>query len=110
LVTLVAALMLALAAPSDSSERGSISARPALARFHLRSPARRELDRGDAQRYYGGLQMDVDFERSYGSKFVSTWGHANRWPSAVQITVAMRAYVSRGFAPWPKTAKFCGLL
>jgi hypothetical protein len=54
--------------------------------------------------------MDADFERSYGSEFVGTWGHANRWLSAVQITVAVRAYASRGFAPSPNTAKICGLL
>jgi hypothetical protein len=59
--------------------------------------------------FYGGLQFDGDFERSYGSEFLSMWGHANRWPSAVQITVAMRAYASRGFSPWPNTARVCGL-
>ena len=59
--------------------------------------------------YYGGLQMDSTFERDYGSEFVAMWGSANRWPAAVQITVALRAYASRGFSPWPNTARSCGL-
>jgi hypothetical protein len=60
--------------------------------------------------YYGGLQMDSQFERAYGSEFVRMWGHAHRWPPAVQMTVAMRAYATRGFHPWPATARMCGLL
>lgn len=59
--------------------------------------------------YHGRLQMDSAFERSYGSEFVSMWGHAEKWPAGVQIAVAMRAYASRGFAPWPNTSRMCGL-
>ncbi|MHB8742602.1 MAG: transglycosylase family protein [Sulfuricaulis sp.] len=60
--------------------------------------------------YYGGLQMDTSFEKHYGREFYQAWGHANRWPAAVQITVAMRAYLAgRGFSPWPTTARLCGL-
>lgn len=59
--------------------------------------------------YYGGLQIDADFERTYGAEFVQLWGHANNWPPSVQLAVAMRAYVHRGFGPWPKTRKMCGL-
>ena len=53
--------------------------------------------------------MDARFEQAYGTEFVSMWGHANHWRAAVQITVAMRAYASRGFIPWPNTARACGL-
>jgi hypothetical protein len=59
--------------------------------------------------YYGGLQMDAQFEHTYGAEFVRMWGHAHRWPPAVQMTVAMRAYAIRGFHPWPNTARMCGL-
>lgn len=59
--------------------------------------------------YFGGLQMDVDFERAYGGPFLEMWGHAHRWPPAIQLSVAMRAYASRGFAPWPNTRRMCGV-
>jgi len=61
--------------------------------------------------YYGGLQMDYTFMHAYGSEFLRAYGTADRWPPAVQIAVAMRAYLSgRGFYPWPNSARLCGLL
>lgn len=52
--------------------------------------------------YYGGLQMDHSFQRSYGWEFISWWGTANNWPAWAQMTAAERAYRSgRGFGPWP---------
>lgn len=53
--------------------------------------------------YYGGLQMDWDFMRSYGRKALRWYGGpANLWPRYVQIRVAARAYYAgRGFGPWP---------
>lgn len=58
--------------------------------------------------YYGGLQMDEDFMRSYGWNYGLT-GTADTWSPATQISVAIRAYSSgRGFSPWP-TASLCGL-
>jgi len=61
--------------------------------------------------YYGGLQMDAEFERMYGPEFVRSWGHANNWPAEVQLVVGYRAYFSgRGFHPWPNTARACGLI
>lgn len=61
--------------------------------------------------YYGGLQMDWTFMRTYGPEFLRAYGTADHWPPAIQITVAMRAYLSgRGFNPWPNTARMCGLL
>ena len=60
--------------------------------------------------YYGGLQMDMSFQQAYGSEFLRAFGTADNWPPAVQITVAIRAYLSgRGFGPWPNTARMCGL-
>jgi hypothetical protein len=61
--------------------------------------------------YYGGLQFDQNFQRTYGREFLRAWGTADHWPAAVQITVAIRAYLAgRGFRPWPNTARYCGLL
>lgn len=61
--------------------------------------------------YYGGLQMDSSFMRTYGGDYLTAWGTADNWPPAVQIAVAMRAYLSgRGFYPWPNTARMCGLI
>jgi hypothetical protein len=61
--------------------------------------------------YYGGLQMDLGFQRAYGSDFSRRWGTADRWPAWAQLQAAVRAYQSgRGFFPWPNTARACGLL
>jgi hypothetical protein len=60
--------------------------------------------------YYGGLQMDLAFQRRWGSDLLRTRGTANRWRPIEQIWVAVRAYRSGlGFAPWPNTARSCGL-
>jgi hypothetical protein len=61
--------------------------------------------------YYGGLQMDLGFQRAYGGDFARRWGTADRWPAWAQLQAAVRAYRSgRGFFPWPNTARACGLL
>lgn len=61
--------------------------------------------------YYGGLQMDLIFQRTYGREFLRFFGTADKWPVSVQMAVAIRAYVSgRGFYPWPNTARYCGLI
>lgn len=61
--------------------------------------------------YYGGLQMDLTFQRLYGADLLRRKGTANRWTPIEQIWVAERAYRSgRGFYPWPSTARACGLI
>jgi len=61
--------------------------------------------------FYGGLQMDRQFQQTYGPEFYRAFGTADHWPPSMQITVAIRAYLSgRGFYPWPVTARYCGLL
>jgi hypothetical protein len=61
--------------------------------------------------YYGGLQMDWGFMRSYGGDFLARWGTADNWPVWAQIEAASRAHRSgRGFTPWPNTARACGLI
>jgi hypothetical protein len=59
--------------------------------------------------YYGGLQMDLDFQRTWGREFFAEWGTADHWPAEVQIAVAIRAYFHRGWQPWPNTSRACGL-
>jgi len=59
--------------------------------------------------FYGGLQMNWDFMRTYGREFLSRYGTADRWPPSVQIQVALRAWHSRGFNPWPNTRRICGV-
>jgi hypothetical protein len=61
--------------------------------------------------YYGGLQMDIGFQASYGSRLLATKGTADNWTPLEQMWVAERAYRSgRGFYPWPNTARYCGLI
>jgi hypothetical protein len=61
--------------------------------------------------FYGGLQMDLSFQRTYAPELLRRKGTADRWSAIEQIWVAERAYRSgRGFYPWPNTARYCGLL
>jgi hypothetical protein len=61
--------------------------------------------------YYGGLQMDLGFQRTYGGGLLARKGTANHWTPLEQMWVAERALqAGRGFWPWPNTARFCGLL
>ena len=66
-------------------------------------------DSGDP--YWGGLQMDRGFMRTYAPRFLLRKGWANRWTPLEQMWVAERAHRSgRGYGPWPNTARSCGLL
>lgn len=61
--------------------------------------------------YYGGLQMDLGFQRTYGRQLLATKGTADHWTPLEQMWVAERAHrAGRGFYPWPNTARYCGLL
>ena len=61
--------------------------------------------------YYGGLQMDYSFMRTYGGELLRRKGTADKWTPLEQIWVAHKAYRSgRGFYPWPNTARYCGLI
>jgi hypothetical protein len=61
--------------------------------------------------YYGGLQMDLSFQRAYGGRLLDDKGTADHWSPLEQMWVAERAYESgRGFYPWPNTARYCGLI
>jgi hypothetical protein len=54
--------------------------------------------------------MDVEFQRTYGRELYRAKGTADHWSPLEQMWVAERAYRTRGFWPWPNTARFCGLL
>jgi hypothetical protein len=61
--------------------------------------------------YYGGLQMDISFQRRYGRRLLRRKGTADNWTPLEQMWVAEHAYRSgRGFYPWPNTARYCGLI
>jgi hypothetical protein len=61
--------------------------------------------------YYGGLQMDWGFMRTYGAELLRRKGTANHWTPVEQMWVAERAFrAGRGFYPWPNTARYCGLI
>jgi hypothetical protein len=61
--------------------------------------------------YYGGLQMDLGFQRTYGRGLLSRKGTANHWTPLEQMWAAERAHrAGRGFYPWPNTARYCGLI
>ena len=60
--------------------------------------------------YYGGLQMDVGFQQTYGGWLYRAKGTADHWAPLEQIWTAERAVGSIGFSPWPNTARMCGVL
>jgi len=78
--------------------------------------------------YYGGLQMDLDFQRAHGLDLFIKKGTADNWTPREQMAVAERAKGGirtsinergqvytwqdrpRGYNPWPNTARMCGLL
>ena len=60
--------------------------------------------------YYGGLQMDRTFQATYAPQLYARKGTADNWTPAEQMRTADRAHATRGFHPWPNTARACGLL
>jgi hypothetical protein len=60
--------------------------------------------------YYGGLQMDLGFQQTYGLVLYRAKGTADHWTPLEQMWVAERAYTTRGYWPWPNTARYCGLI
>jgi hypothetical protein len=61
--------------------------------------------------YYGGLQMDRGFQRTYGGYLLRNRGTAEHWTPLEQMWAAERSFRSgRGFYPWPNSARLCGLI
>jgi hypothetical protein len=65
-------------------------------------------DSGDP--YWGGLQMDRGFMRTYAPRMLLRRGWADHWSPLEQMWVAEHAHRGRGYTPWPNTARFCGLM
>lgn len=59
--------------------------------------------------YWGGLQMDMSFQASYGPEWLSTLGTADHWEPYKQLIAGYRAWLTRGWCPWPVTSVNCGL-
>jgi hypothetical protein len=59
--------------------------------------------------YWGGLQMDLSIQQTYGGWLLVHKGTADHWSPLEQIWVAVRASHTRGFSPWPNTARYCGV-
>lgn len=60
--------------------------------------------------YYGGLQADLAFQQAYAPDLLRSKGTADHWTPLEQMWMAERAWRTRGFGPWPNTARMCGLL
>ena len=59
--------------------------------------------------YYGGLQMDDSFARTYGPWQYATKGTPDHWTPLEQLTAGARAVRVRGYGPWPLTRIPCGV-
>jgi hypothetical protein len=107
---LFVAYVVALAIAATRSLAGGYDAGSLIQAFTCIHRSEASWDANTGNGYYGGLQMDMSFQRTYGREFLQAFGTADRWPPAVQLTVAIRAYLSgRGYEPWPNTARLCGL-
>lgn len=58
----------------------------------------------------GGMQMDTEFQGDYGRVYLNRWGDAGNWPVWAQLHASFKGWLSRGWYPWPNTARACGLL
>ena len=59
--------------------------------------------------YYGGLQMDLSFQRAYGGRSLQARGTADHWTVGEQLAAGVQGYLERGWQPWPNTSRRCGL-
>jgi hypothetical protein len=60
--------------------------------------------------HWGGMQMDYSFQSSHGPAYLRRWGTADNWPVWAQLHASYDAWTTRGWHPWPNTARACGLL
>lgn len=60
--------------------------------------------------FYGGLQMNIAFQRRHAQWLLRRKGTANRWSPVEQIWIAERGRKVQGWGAWPNTARACGLL
>jgi hypothetical protein len=60
--------------------------------------------------FYGGLQMDLGFQRRYGLWLLRRKGPAHRWTAIEQIWVAEHGRRVQGWYAWPNASRSCGLI
>lgn len=107
------AVLLLVSGEGQTRERVPVHAQRALLCIHRFEGA---WNARTGNGYYGGLQMDLGFQRTYGTWLFRHRGTADRWRVDQQIRVAYRAvrgwkgYRGRGYTPWPSTARRCGLI
>lgn len=58
--------------------------------------------------YYGGMQFDLSTWAANGGRRYSVYPH--QASPTNQLRVAYTTWRRRGWAPWPNTARMCGLL
>jgi len=59
--------------------------------------------------YWGGLQMDMNFQSAYAPWLLKHKGTADHWSPLAQIWAGVRAWRTRGFEPWSSSAHACGV-
>lgn len=109
IVALLVALLVAAAAAQHSTARSNSMSASRLVRAFACIHHYEGAWNDPGKPYWGGLQMDMSFQRTYGREFLRLFGTADHWTPGMQIAVAIKAYASRGFGPWPNTARRCGL-
>jgi hypothetical protein len=74
---------------------------------------------GHNGKYDDGLQMDLTFQNDYAHRLLYSHGvdrfgnpiwTGDHWTPLEQIWTAEKAQKTRGFWPWPNSARLCGLL
>jgi hypothetical protein len=53
--------------------------------------------------------MDLSFQAAYGPWQLNHLGTADHWSRNGQLYAAWKAWLVRGWQPWPNTALMCGL-
>jgi len=59
--------------------------------------------------YFGGMQMDITFQRHYGGWIFMHHGPAHLWQPRTQLLVAYRGWKQQGWGAWPNSSRMCGL-
>src|SRR5215471_2029302 len=109
LTGLVASMALGQLVDSASAKNRVLARHPRIV-HNLRCIHRHEGSWSDPYSpYWGGLQMDMSFQQTYGPSFYRRWGTADHWPVWSQLVAGVRAVLVRGYGPWPVSRHSCGV-